>query len=135
MCSAPAPISARLPKPRTGTRSISANLPTRRASRSRTRPSIPDSATSPRSTVPPPAAWEEELRERALALAASSDRPAEARGIALPPLDRKIDGDIIAYPHLQVALDRERRLTEVRVLGPSELPADVAGIHAAGAGF
>ena len=85
--------------------------------------------------VVPPSAWEEKLRERALALAASSDRPAEARGIALPPLDRKIDGDIIAYPHLQVALDRERRLTEVRVLGPSELPADVAGVHAAGADF
>ena len=85
--------------------------------------------------VVPPSAWEEKLRERALALATSSDRPAEARGIALPPLDRKIDGDIIAYPHLQVALDRERRLAEVRVLGPSELPADVAGVHAAGADF
>jgi benzoyl-CoA-dihydrodiol lyase len=85
--------------------------------------------------VVPPSAWEEKLRERALALAASSDRPAEARGIALPPIDRKIDGDIIAYPHLQVALDRERRLAEVRVLGPSELPADVAGVHAAGADF
>ena len=85
--------------------------------------------------VVPPSAWEEKLRERALALATSSDRPAEASGIALPPLDRKIDGDIIAYPHLKVALDRERRFAEVRVLGPSELPADVAGVHAAGADF
>jgi len=85
--------------------------------------------------VVPPSAWGEKLRERALALATSSDRPAEASGIALPPLDRKIDGDIIAYPHLKVALDRERRFAEVRVLGPSELPADVAGVHAAGADF
>ena len=85
--------------------------------------------------VVPPSAWGEKLRERALALATSSDRPAEASGIALPPLDRKIDGDIIAYPHLKVALDRERRFVEVRVLGPSELPADVAGVHAAGADF
>ena len=85
--------------------------------------------------VVPPSAWEEKLRERALALATSSDRPAEASGIALPPLGRKIDGDIIAYPHLKVALDRERRFAEVRVLGPSELPADVAGVHAAGADF
>jgi benzoyl-CoA-dihydrodiol lyase len=59
----------------------------------------------------------------------------EASGIALPPLGRKIDGDIIAYPHLKVALDRERRFAEVRVLGPSELPADIAGVHAAGADF
>jgi len=85
--------------------------------------------------VVPPSAWEEKLRERALALATSSDRPAEASGIALPPLDRKIDGDVIAYPHLKVALDRERRFAEVRVLGPSELPADVAGVHTAGADF
>jgi benzoyl-CoA-dihydrodiol lyase len=85
--------------------------------------------------VVPPSAWEEKLRERALALAASSDRPMEARGIALPPLDRKIDSDTIAYPHLKVALDRERRLAEVRVLGPSELPVDLAGVHAAGADF
>ena len=85
--------------------------------------------------VVPPSAWGEKLRERALALATSSDRPAEASGIALPPLGRKIDGDIIAYPHLQVALDRERRFAEARVLGPSELPADIAGIHAAGADF
>ena len=85
--------------------------------------------------VVPPSAWEEKLRERALALATSSDRPLEASGIALPPLGRKIDGDIIAYPHLKVALDRERRFAEVRVLGPSELPADVAGVHTAGADF
>ena len=85
--------------------------------------------------VVPPSAWEEKLRERALALATSSDRPLEASGIALPPLGRKIDSDIIAYPHLKVALDRERRFAEVRVLGPSELPADVAGVHAAGADF
>jgi len=85
--------------------------------------------------VVPPSAWEEKLRERALALATSSDRPLEASGIALPPLGRKIDGDIIAYPHLKVALDRERRFAEVRVLGPSELPADIAGVHAAGADF
>src|SRR5213078_1006745 len=85
--------------------------------------------------VVPPSAWEEKLRERALGLATSSDRPAEASGITLPPLDRKIDGDTIAYLHLKVALDRERRFAEVRVLGPSELPADIAGVHAAGADF
>ncbi|HEY4470959.1 MAG TPA: 2,3-epoxybenzoyl-CoA dihydrolase [Stellaceae bacterium] len=85
--------------------------------------------------VVPPSAWEKKLRERALALAATSDRPSDAKGIALPPLDRKIDRDIIAYPHLRLALDRDRRLAEVTVRGPRELPADLARIYAAGADF
>src|SRR4029077_18126254 len=37
--------------------------------------------------VVPPSAWEEKLRERALALAEASDRPANGTGIALTPLD------------------------------------------------
>jgi benzoyl-CoA-dihydrodiol lyase len=85
--------------------------------------------------IVPPSSWEEKLRERALALAASSDRPAEVSGIALPPLDRQIKADAMTYPHLRVALDRERRVAEITVLDPNELPADVAGIHSAGADF
>src|SRR5690348_10315148 len=85
--------------------------------------------------VEPPSAWEEKLRERALALAASSDRPADATGIALPPLDRQIAGDAITYPHVRVALDRTKHQAVVTVLGPTSLPADLAGIHAAGADF
>ncbi|MBV9967855.1 MAG: benzoyl-CoA-dihydrodiol lyase [Alphaproteobacteria bacterium] len=85
--------------------------------------------------VVPPSSWEERLRERALALAAMSDRPANAKGVTLPPLARNIDPDAITYPHVRVSLDRERRLAEVTVLGPSGLPDDLAGIHAAGADF
>ena len=85
--------------------------------------------------VVPPSAWDEKLRERALALAASSDRPAGATGIALPPLGRKIDGDAILYRHVRVALDRERRQAEITILGPTDIPADLAAIHAAGDGF
>jgi benzoyl-CoA-dihydrodiol lyase len=85
--------------------------------------------------VAPPSGWEATLRERALALAATSDRPADAKGIALPPLDRKIDGDAIAYRHVRVELDRERRRATFTIRGPSELPADLAGIHAIGADF
>ena len=85
--------------------------------------------------VVPPSSWEEKLGARAAALAATSDRPTDSKGIALPPLDRKIDGDTIAYPHVRVALDRARRLAEITVIGPAETPVDLAGIHAAGAGF
>src|SRR5882672_8305022 len=83
----------------------------------------------------PPSGWEAALRERALALTATSDRPTDAKGIALPPLDRKIDGDAIAYRHVRVELDRERRRATFTIRGPSELPADLAGIHATGADF
>ena len=85
--------------------------------------------------VVPPSAWEEKLRDRALALTAAADRPATAKGIALPELQRKIDGNALAYPHVRVALDRAQRQASVTVLGPAELPTDLAGIHAAGANF
>src|SRR5438105_2807523 len=85
--------------------------------------------------VAPPSGWEAALRKRALALAATSNRPSDAKGIALPPLDRKIDGDVIAYRHVRVELDRERRRATITIRGPSESSVDLAGIHAAGAEF
>jgi benzoyl-CoA-dihydrodiol lyase len=82
-----------------------------------------------------PSGWEEKLRERALVLAATSDRPTDAKGIALPPLDRKIDGAAIAYRHVRVELDRERRRATITIRGPGESSPGLAGIHAAGADF
>ncbi len=84
--------------------------------------------------VVPPSSWDVKLRERALALAALSDRP-DAKGIVLPPLDRTIAEDGVRYPHVRVALDRAARRATITVLGPGSLPADLAGIHAAGAAF
>src|SRR5215212_1757773 len=83
----------------------------------------------------PPSAWAERVRERALALAASSDRPQDARGIALTPLKRRIATEAMEYSHLRVALDRERRRAELILRGPEQVPGGVAGIHAAGADF
>ncbi|HZK90442.1 MAG TPA: 2,3-epoxybenzoyl-CoA dihydrolase [Stellaceae bacterium] len=85
--------------------------------------------------IAPPSAWDERIAERAAALAATSDRPANAKGIALPPLDRTIAGEAMTYPRLRVALDRPKRRAEITVLGPASLPEDLAGIHAAGAAF
>jgi benzoyl-CoA-dihydrodiol lyase len=85
--------------------------------------------------IVPPSSWDARVRERAQALAATSDRPADANGIALPPLNRRMTENAIDYPHLRMTLDRGRRLAEITLLGPSELPADLAGIHETGAGF
>jgi benzoyl-CoA-dihydrodiol lyase len=85
--------------------------------------------------VVPPSAWEEKVGDRAAALAATSDRPKGVHGIALPPLERVIAGDTIAYPHVRVALDRARRRAEITVLGPTRVPENLGGIHAEGAAF
>jgi benzoyl-CoA-dihydrodiol lyase len=83
----------------------------------------------------PPSAWEAKLRDRALAIAAESDRPADATGIALTPLQRTFSDDGVAYSLVRVVFDRAARRADVTLIGPGSLPADVAGIHAAGATF
>ena len=73
---------------------------------------------------------------RAAALAEGSDRPADARGIVLPPLERTVNEDAIAYRHVQVALDRALGTATFTVAAPEvPPPADPAAIHAAGADF
>jgi len=84
--------------------------------------------------VVPPSAWEAKVNERALELAARSDRNG-ARGVPLTPLDRTITTDAIAYPHVRVALDRPGRTASVTILGPSEVPGDLRGMHDSGATF
>ena len=75
-------------------------------------------------------------RERAAHLAEQSDRPASARGVALTPVDRTIDGDRIAYRHVTCVVDRGRGVAEIVVAGPeASPPADVGGLHALGAAF
>jgi benzoyl-CoA-dihydrodiol lyase len=78
----------------------------------------------------------ETARERATELAAQSDRPASARGIALTPLARTIEGDRIAYRHVACVIDRGRGVAEIAVAGPeAPPPGDVVGLHAEGAAF
>jgi hypothetical protein len=75
-------------------------------------------------------------RARAAERAAKSDRPRDAKGIALTPLQRTIDADTIRYPHVTCTIDRARGLAEITVAGTAETPpADAAGVHAQGARF
>lgn len=82
----------------------------------------------------PPSAWEPKLRERALAMAAQSDRP-DVKGIVLTPLGRTLTNEEIRYDHVHVALERAHRRASITLHGPNELPGDLAGVHAAGASF
>src|SRR5580698_7003368 len=49
------------------------------------------------------------VKSRALALAALSDRPKDARGVELTPLKRTIDEHGYHYEYVEVALDPQRR--------------------------
>jgi len=55
---------------------------------------------------------------RAAALAAQSDRPPEARGVALTPLARTITADGYAYEHVTATLDRAARTATLTVRAP-----------------
>ncbi len=78
----------------------------------------------------------EVTRQRAAELAARTDRPPGARGVALTRLARTIDGDRIAYSHVTCEVDRKRGVAAITVAGPSSPPpADARGIHALGAAF
>jgi benzoyl-CoA-dihydrodiol lyase len=86
--------------------------------------------------VAPRSALDEVVKRRAAELAGRTDRPAGARGVALTPLGRSIDGDRIRYRHVACDIDRGRGLAEITVSGPTEPPpADAGGIHAAGDAF
>jgi benzoyl-CoA-dihydrodiol lyase len=83
-----------------------------------------------------PAAFAAAVQERALALAAHSDRPANAKGISLPPVDRQIEADRISYPHVEAQIDRAKRVVHLTVKAPSgKQPQTVAEIEAAGAAW
>ena len=78
----------------------------------------------------------EATKTRAAELAARTDRPAGARGIGLAPLERRIEGDRLAYAHVTCVIDRGRGVAEITVAAPTTPPpADLAGIHAAGGSF
>jgi len=76
------------------------------------------------------------VKERALALAAQSDRPADAKGVALVPLERAIDAAGYHYRFVDVRLDRARRTASFTVKGPAGTqPSGIDAIVAAGAGW
>ena len=83
--------------------------------------------------VAKPAVFQEKVKARALALAAQSQRPASAQGVALTPLHRTVEADALRYQHVTVEIDRARRLATLVVKSPSGAqPTDIAGIEALG---
>jgi benzoyl-CoA-dihydrodiol lyase len=81
-----------------------------------------------------PGEFAAKVKERALALAATSERPEKAKGIDLTPIERIVEADALRYAHVSVAIDRAARAATLTVKSPSGLqPEDVAAVEAAGA--
>jgi benzoyl-CoA-dihydrodiol lyase len=87
-------------------------------------------------TLIPPSKLADETTKIAQQIAAKSRRPKDAKGIALPDVERTVDGDTVRYAHLTVEIDREQRAARFRIKGPAAVPpADAKAIHAEGAAF
>jgi benzoyl-CoA-dihydrodiol lyase len=80
-----------------------------------------------------PAKFQEVVRARAEALAADSTRDANAKGIKLTALDRRVDHLGYHYKYVYVEFDRPGRTATLTVRAPEGLqPAEVEAIHAEG---
>ena len=80
-----------------------------------------------------PAEFAARVQARALELAALSDRPAHAKGVALTPLQRSQSAEALHYSHVKVDIDRAKRTAVFTVHAPSGAhPTSLAEIEAAG---
>lgn len=83
-----------------------------------------------------PAQFQDAVQARALELAAASDRPAQAQGIALTPLSRSETASRLSYQYVDVAYDREKRLATWTIRGPqASVEQEIDAIVAAGAAW
>ncbi|NLD70592.1 MAG: benzoyl-CoA-dihydrodiol lyase [Limnobacter sp.] len=83
-----------------------------------------------------PAVFAESVRKRALELAEGSDRPADAKGILLTPIERTIEADALRYPNLSVEIDRAKRQAVFTLKAPAGAqPTAIDAIVAAGASW
>jgi benzoyl-CoA-dihydrodiol lyase len=83
-----------------------------------------------------PAQFAAKVQERALELAALSDRPVDGLGVTLTPLTRSIAADTLDYPNVHVAIDRSRRTASLTIKAPTGTqPSTIAEIEAAAANW
>jgi benzoyl-CoA-dihydrodiol lyase len=83
-----------------------------------------------------PAQFAAKVQDRALELAAQSDRPVGAKGVALAPIQRAIEENGLKYNHVTVQIDRSKRTATFTVKAPTgPQPTNPAAIEAAGAAW
>src|SRR5438477_530919 len=80
--------------------------------------------------------WEDAVKARAKTLAARSDRPADAQGVKLGPLDKRIEANAAIYSLVRLDIERDRALATVTVKGPAGgAPDSLDAAKALGARF
>jgi benzoyl-CoA-dihydrodiol lyase len=83
-----------------------------------------------------PAQFPAYVQERARALAAASDRPVQAKGVALTRIERRESDDGLQYEYVTVSIDRAKRTATFTVMAPAGAqPQDTAAIEALGANW
>ena len=86
--------------------------------------------------IVPRSRLDDTVRERAVEFAAKSDRPADARGVDLTPLNRTISDDGVTYDHVSLQFERDLGMVKINISAPTETPpANAAAIHAEGVAF
>ena len=84
----------------------------------------------------PRSKFEQKVEERAIEFANKSTRPTDEKGIALNPLNRKIEENRITYDHVSVEYERQSGIVNLTIHAPyGDLPTDLESIHAAGANY
>jgi benzoyl-CoA-dihydrodiol lyase len=71
-----------------------------------------------------PQQFAEHIKQRALKLAGESDRPGEAKGVALTPLKRTVDESGLHYEYVDVQCNREARTATINVRAPESVAQD-----------
>ncbi len=83
-----------------------------------------------------PAVFAQKVHERALQLAAKSDRPADGKGVAFTRVERIDEPDALRYSQVTVEIDRARRSAVFTVKAPTGAqPETITAIEAAGANW
>jgi len=86
--------------------------------------------------VYPTSQFKDRVAERARALAALSDRPAEGPGIRLGPLNPAVTSNMLRYSAVRLDIDRGKRVATLTLSAPEhDEPSDPAGILEAGDRF
>ncbi|SMG12612.1 2,3-epoxybenzoyl-CoA dihydrolase [Paraburkholderia susongensis] len=81
-----------------------------------------------------PNQFDQAIHARALELAAQSDRPAGAKGVALTRIERTEREDGLGYKTVDVSIDRAKRVATFTARAPQDAqPAEIDAIVAAGA--
>jgi len=83
-----------------------------------------------------PQVFAQKVQERALELAAKSDRPANGKGVELKPLNVKMETDALVYSHVRVDISRAKRVATFTVIAPQKaVESTVGAIEEAGANW